>query len=208
MRLVEEAPSLAARTGRETGRTVLSGTGEPHLEVAVERIRREQGPAVGVGRPRVGYRETVGRGASGFVYRHVEQDGGVGQFAHVVLDVEPLGTAGSAESGSGFAFCSAVTGGRVPQEYVRAVEAGCRDALAEGPSDGHPVTGPRVTLTDGATHVKDSLEAAFHTAGRLGLRDAPRACATVLLEPVAEVTVTVPKDAVGGSVIRPPVAAG
>src|SRR5213076_77044 len=97
----------------------------------------------------------------------------------------------------GFAFQSAVAGGRVPREYVRAVEAGCRDALAEGPL-GHPVTGLRVTLTDGATHVKDSSEMAFRTAGRLGLREALRACATVLLEPVVEVTVPVPEDAVGG----------
>ncbi|MDN3271738.1 elongation factor G [Streptomyces sp. MA15] len=191
-RLAEEDPSLVVRTDAETGQTVLSGMGELHLEVAVERIRRDHGLGVAVGRPRVSHRETVGRGVSGFVYRHVKQDGGAGQFAHVVLDVEPLdGT------GSGFAFRSTVVGGRVPQEYVRAVEAGCRDALAGGPLGGHPVTGLRVTLTDGSTHVKDSSDTAFRTAGRLGLRDALRACAMVLLEPVAEVTVTVPQDAVG-----------
>jgi elongation factor G len=165
--------------------------GELHLEVAVEKLRRELSLEVNVGRPRVSYRETVARGVSGLVYRHVKQDGGAGQFAHVVLDVEPY------EEG-GFAFRSAVVGGRVPQEYVRAVEAGCRDALAEGPLGGHPVTGLRVTLTDGATHVKDSSDTAFRTAGRLGLREALRACAMVLLEPVVEVTVTVPEDAVGG----------
>ncbi|MFF9205910.1 elongation factor G [Streptomyces sp. NPDC014986] len=192
-RLAEEDPSLGVRTDAETGQTVLSGMGELHLEVAVERIRRELGLGVDVGRPRVGYRETVGGGVTGFVFRHVKQDGGAGQFAHVVLDVEPLGS-----PGSGFEFRSAVVGGRVPQEYVRAVEAGCRDALAEGPLGGHPVTGLRVTLTDGSTHVKDSSDTAFRTAGRLGLRDALRACAVVLLEPVVEVTVTVPEDAVGG----------
>ncbi|MFD3730347.1 elongation factor G [Streptomyces sp. NPDC058632] len=199
-RLVEEDPSLVARTDPETGQTVLSGMGELHLEVAVEKIRREHGLGVNVGRPRVSHRETVGRGVSGFVYRHVKQDGGAGQFAHVVLDVEPLDTLASAGSGtgSGFEFRSAVVGGRVPQEYVRAVEAGCRDALAEGPLGGHPVTGLRVTLTDGATHVKDSSDTAFRTAGRFGLRDALRTCAMVLLEPVVEVTVTVPEDAVGG----------
>ena len=190
-RLTEEDPSLVVRTAPETGQTVLSGMGELHLEVAVEKLRRELGLEVNVGRPRVSYRETVARGVSGVVYRHVKQDGGAGQFAHVVLDVEPY------EEG-GFAFRSAVVGGRVPQEYVRAVEAGCRDALAEGPLGGHPVTGLRVTLTDGATHVKDSSDTAFRTAGRLGLREALRACATVLLEPVVEVTVTVPEDAVGG----------
>ncbi|MEU0770341.1 elongation factor G [Streptomyces albogriseolus] len=191
-RLAEEDPSLVVRGDAETGQTVLSGMGELHLEVAVERIRRDHGLGVAVGRPRVSHRETVARGVSGFVYRHVKQDGGAGQFAHVVLDVEPLD-----DSERGFEFRSTVVGGRVPQEYVRAVEAGCRDALAEGPLGGHPVTGLRVTLTDGSTHVKDSSDTAFRTAGRLGLRDALRACAMVLLEPVAEVTVTVPQDAVG-----------
>ncbi|MFI9564743.1 elongation factor G [Streptomyces rishiriensis] len=231
-RLAEEDPSLAVRTDAETGQTLLSGMGELHLEVAVEKIRRSLGLEVNVGRPRVTYRETVARGVSGLVFRHVKQDGGAGQFAHVVLDVEPLGAVGSvgavsaatavgdaglagvrglggrggADGGAGadgdvetgFEFRSAVVGGRVPQEYVRAVEAGCRDALAEGPLGGHPVTGVRVTLVDGATHVKDSSETAFCTAGRLGLREALRGCAMVLLEPVVEVTVTVPEDAVGG----------
>ncbi|MEU3280830.1 elongation factor G [Streptomyces antibioticus] len=189
-RLAEEDPSLVVRTDAETGQTVLSGMGELHLEVAVEKIRRTLGLEVNVGRPSVTYRETVVRGVTGLVFRHVKQDGGAGQFAHVVLDVEPLD--------EGFDFRSAVVGGRVPQEYVRAVEAGCRDALAEGPLGGHPVTGLRVTLTDGATHVKDSSEMAFRTAGRFALREALRDCAMVLLEPVVEVTVTVPEEAVGG----------
>ncbi|MFF8593736.1 elongation factor G [Streptomyces sp. NPDC015220] len=191
VRLAEEDPSLVVRTDSETGQTVLAGMGELHLEVAVEQLRRAHGLDVNVGRPRVALRETVVRGVSGFLFRHVKQDGGAGQFAQVVLDVEPA-------EGDGFAFRSVVVGGRVPQEYVRSVEAGCRDALAEGPLGGHPVTGLRVTLTDGATHSKDSSEMAFRTAGRLGLRDALRACAMRLLEPVAEVTVTVPEDAVGG----------
>ncbi|MEU8650699.1 elongation factor G [Streptomyces sp. NPDC048737] len=189
-RLAEEDPSLTVRTDAETGQTVLSGMGELHLEVAVEKIRLAHGLEVNVGRPRVTYRETVGRGVSRLVFRHVKQDGGAGQFAHVVLDVEPLE--------DGFDFRSTVIGGRVPQEYVRAVEAGCRDALAEGPLGGHTVTGLRVTLTDGSTHVKDSSETAFRAAGRLGLREALRACTMVLLEPVVEVTVTVPEEAVGG----------
>ncbi|MET8744861.1 elongation factor G [Streptomyces sp. NPDC004728] len=199
-RLVEEDPSLAVRTDPETGQTVLSGMGELHLEVAVEKIRRAHGLEIGVGRPQVAYRETVARGVSGLVYRHVKQDGGAGQFAHVVIDTEPLEATGDdgGDSGPDFVFRSTVVGGRVPQEYVRAVEAGCRDALAEGPLGGHPVTGLRVTLTDGATHSKDSSEMAFRTAGRFALREALRASAMVLLEPVAEVTVTVPDEAVGG----------
>lgn len=199
-RLAEEDPSLAVRTDPETGQTVLSGMGELHLEVAAEKIRRAHGLEVRVGRPQVAFRETVVRGVSALVYRHVKQDGGAGQFAHVVLDVEPLESTDGQDGAGGaeFVFRSAVVGGRVPQEYVRAVAAGCRDALVEGPVGGHPVTGVRVTLTDGATHPKDSSEMAFRTAGRFALREALRACAMVLLEPVAEVTVTVPDDAVGG----------
>ncbi|NUR28354.1 MAG: elongation factor G [Catenulispora sp.] len=193
-RAAEEDPSLVVRTDRETGQTLLSGLGELHLEVAVEKIRRDKGIAVAVGRPQVAYRETVVGGVTGFVYRHVKQDGGSGQFAHVVLDVHPLtGQPGD----TGFVFESEVVGGRVPREYIRAVEAGCRDALAAGPLGGHPVTGLRVVLTDGATHVKDSSEMAFRTAGRLALRDALRAATLALLEPVVELTVTVPEDGVG-----------
>ncbi len=190
-RLADEDPSLVVRTDPETGQTLLSGLGELHLEVAVERLRRERGLEVSVGRPQVSYRETVVRGVTGLVYRHVNADGGAGPVAHVVLEVEPLA------EGDGFAFASTVVGGRVPRDFVRAVEAGCRDALAEGPLGGHPVTGVRVTLTDGSTHVKDSSELAFRAAGRLGLREALRACELRLLEPVAEVTVTAPEDCVG-----------
>ncbi|SDI98965.1 elongation factor G [Lentzea albidocapillata subsp. violacea] len=187
--LVDEDPSLRFGTDPETGQTVLSGQGELHLEVSVEKARTLHRIELTMGRPRVSYRETVGTGVTGFVYRHVKQDGGQGQFAHIVLDTEPLET--------GFEFRSAVTGGRVPQEFVRAVEQGCRDALAEGPL-GHPVTGVRVTLTDGSTHVKDSSEMAFRTAGRFGLREALKAGAMTLLEPIAEVTVTVPEEYLGG----------
>ncbi|MGW0803987.1 elongation factor G [Nonomuraea sp. NPDC002799] len=228
-RLTEEDPSLTVRTDAETGQTVLSGLGELHLEVAAEKLRRDHGLAVRVGRPQVAHRETVVAGVSGLLYRHVKQDGGAGQFAHVVLTVEPLDSDGQsgpsgpsgrpsgdpgnglsagagdglsagsgAGSGGGFVFRSVVTGGRVPREYVRAVEAGCRDALAAGPLGGHPVTGLRVTLTDGATHPKDSSELAFRTAGRLALREALRGCVMALLEPVVEITVTVPEDSAGG----------
>ncbi|WP_329125566.1 elongation factor G [Streptomyces sp. NBC_01465] len=189
-RLTEEDPSLRARTDPETGQTLLSGMGELHLEVAVEKLRRAHTLDVTVGRPRVSYRETVVRGVSDLTFRHVKQDGGAGQFAQIVLDVLPY------DAGH-FTFESTVTGGRVPREFVRAVESGCRDALTAGPLGGHPVTGVRVVLTDGATHAKDSSDLAFRTAGRLALREALRSAAMALLEPVAEVTVTVPEDAVG-----------
>ncbi|WP_329790864.1 elongation factor G [Lentzea sp. DG1S-22] len=187
--LVDEDPSLQVRTDPETGQTVLSGLGELQLEVAVQKARTSHRVEISMGRPRVSYRETVASGVTGFVHRHVKQDGGAGQFAHVVIDTEPLET--------GFEFRCTVTGGRVPREFVSAVEQGCRDALAEGPL-GHPVTGLRVTLTDGSTHVKDSSEMAFRTAGRLGLREALKAGATTLLEPIAEVAVTVPEEHLGG----------
>ena len=185
--LVEEDPSLSVRVDTETGQTLLAGQGELHLEVAVTKLRRDAGLEVTVGRPQVAHRETVVAGVTGFRYRHVKQDGGAGQFADIVLDVRP---------GSGFA--STVTGGRVPAEFVRAVEAGCREALEAGPLGGHPVVGVQVTLTDGGTHPKDSSELAFRTAGKLGLRKALVACEMVLLEPVAEVTVTAPADTLGG----------
>lgn len=195
--LVEQDRSLTVRSDPETGQTVLSGMGELHLEVAVEALRLAHGLEVNVGAPQVAYRETVGRGVSGLVYRHVKQDGGAGQYAHLVLDVQPLGVPDAGADAATFAFGCTVVGGRVPQAYVRAVEAGCRDALAEGPLGGNPVIGVRVTLTDGATHPKDSSELAFRTAGRLALRQALRASVMVLLEPVVEVTATVPDDAVG-----------
>ncbi|MEV4137295.1 elongation factor G [Dactylosporangium sp. NPDC049742] len=188
-RLVDEDPSLSVRSDPETGQTVLSGLGELHLEVAVEKLRQTGGVTVNVGRPQVSYRETVVSGVGGVLFRHVKQDGGAGQYAHVLIDVAP--------SDEPFAFTSAVVGGRVPKEYVKAVEAGCRDALLEGPLGGHPVTGVHVTLVDGQTHPKDSSELAFRTAGRLALRQALGQSTLAVLEPVAEVTVTAPDDTVG-----------
>ncbi|MFJ4191019.1 elongation factor G [Kitasatospora sp. NPDC089509] len=193
-KLTEEDPSLRLATDPETGQRTLSGLGELHLEVAVERVRRDAGVEAVVGAPQVALREALVEGVTGFTYRHAKQDGGAGQFAHIVFDLAPLA---DAPAGEGFVFASTVTGGRVPREYVQAVEAGCRDALAEGPLGGHPVTGLAVTLTDGLTHPKDSSELAFRTAARLGLREALRAARLHLLEPLAEVTVTVPEDALG-----------
>ncbi|MEU4242395.1 elongation factor G [Actinoplanes sp. NPDC026619] len=188
--LAGEDPSLAVRTDPETGQILLSGLGELHLEVAVTTLRRTAGVQVTVGRPQVAYRESVVRGVSGVPYRHIKQDGGPGQFAVVTLDVTPA-------DGTGFTFASTVTGGRVPAEFVRAVEAGCREALVAGPVGGHPVVGLAVTLTDGATHPKDSSEVAFRAAGRFGLRTALAACELTVLEPVVELTVTAPADALG-----------
>ena len=191
-RLVEEDPSLAVRTDTETGQTLLSGLGELHLEVAVERLRRDHAVVVNVGRPQVAYRETIIQATRGFLYRHVKQDGGPGQFAQVSLDVEPSDE---------YEFSTTVVGGRVPAEFARAVDAGCREALADGPLGGHQVVGVRVTLTDGLTHPKDSSELAFRAAGRLGLRAVLRSLAAtggvIRLEPVVELTAVVPVEDVG-----------
>ena len=199
-RLVEEDPSLAVRTDPETGQTVLSG----HRRAAPGGGGGEDPPrprAGGHRRPAPGGlpgdRRTRGRPAccTGTSSRTAAPASSPTSCSTWSRCDAPAGP----PSGTGdFVFDSTVVGGRVPQEYVRAVEAGCRDALAEGPLGGHPVTGLRVTLTDGATHPKDSSELAFRTAGRLALREALRACVMALLEPVVEVTVTVPDDAVGG----------
>ncbi|MFI5907518.1 elongation factor G [Dactylosporangium sp. NPDC051541] len=195
-RLVEEDPSLVVRTDPETGQTLLSGMGELHLEVAVEKMRLAgsagQGPGleIAVGRPQVAYRETLVRGVTGFYHRLVKQDGGSGLYAHVSIDVSPV-------DGQEFVFESTVVGGHVTKEFVRAVEAGCRDALAAGPVAGYPVTGVKVTITDGKMHDHDSSELAFRLAGREALRLALRESRMALLEPVADVAVTVPEDLVG-----------
>jgi elongation factor G len=185
--LTDQDPSLSVRVDAETGQTLLAGLGELHLEVALVKLSRDHGLEVTAGRPQVAHRETISRGVTGFRYRHAKQDGGAGQFADIVLDVRP-----------GEGFSSTVTGGRVPAEYIRAVEAGCREALAGGPLGGHPVVGVHVTLVDGGTHPKDSSELAFRTAGKLGLRQALASCQLVLLEPVAEVTVSAPAESLGG----------
>lgn len=185
--LTDQDPSLSVRVDAETGQTLLAGLGELHLEVALVKLSRDHALEVTAGRPQVAHRETISRGVTGFRYRHAKQDGGAGQFADIVLDVRP-----------GEGFSSTVTGGRVPVEYIRAVEAGCREALTGGPLGGHPVVGVHVTLVDGGTHPKDSSELAFRTAGKLGLRQALAACELVLLEPVAEVTVTAPAESLGG----------
>ncbi|MER7279326.1 elongation factor G [Dactylosporangium sp. NPDC000244] len=191
-RLVEEDPSLVVRVDAETGQTLLSGLGELHLEVAVEKMRlANNGLRIAVGRPQVAYRETLVRGVTGFYHRLVKQDGGAGLYAHVAIDVSPV-------DGEEFVFESTVVGGHVSKEYVRAVETGCRDALAAGPVAGYPVTGVKVTLTDGKMHDHDSSDLAFRLAGREALQLALRESQMVLLEPVAEVTVTVPDDMVGG----------
>jgi len=189
-RLAEEDPTFKIRQDDETGQTIISGMGELHLEVLVDRLRREFNVAANVGRPQVSYRETITECREEET-RFVRQTGGRGQYAHVVLRVEPL------PPGHKFEFVSEIVGGAVPKEYIPAVEKGIRDSMESGPVAGYPVTGLKVTLLDGSYHEVDSSELAFRVAGSTALRDAVRAASAVLLEPVMDVEVVVPEQYMG-----------
>ncbi|MEV5748531.1 elongation factor G [Actinoallomurus sp. NPDC052308] len=188
-RLAEEDPSFTVRTGEETGQTVIGGMGELHLSIVVDRLEREFGVETTVGRPRVAYRETIRRPVEKVEYTHRKQTGGKGQFARVRLAVEPIA--------DGYEFVNEVTGGRVPKEFIPAVDAGCQDAMRFGVVAGYEMTGVRVTLLDGAFHEQDSSELAFRQAGFHAFKDAARRAVPVLLEPVMAVEVTTPDDYTG-----------
>ncbi|AWH25360.1 elongation factor G [Stenotrophomonas sp. YAU14D1_LEIMI4_1] len=187
--LAQEDPSFRVETDRDSGETLVWGMGELHLEVMVERLRSEWKVDVGVGSPRVAYHETPIKAVSGVVGRVSKQNGGQGQFAHVVLDVAPR------EDGE-VVFNDRIVGGVVPRGFIAAVEKGVRAALSDGPQ-GYPVVGIEVTLVDGETHAKDSSELAFHRAGLEAVRAALAGSGTQVLEPVMEVTVHSPSASVG-----------
>ncbi|MGW9210347.1 elongation factor G [Embleya sp. NPDC055664] len=189
-RLAEEDPSFRVKTDRESGQTIVSGMGELHLEVLVDRMRLEFDVAASVGRPRVAYRETVSAPVSGHDYTYRKQNGGKGQFAKVRIAIEPL-------EGDGYEFVDKVVGGRVPKEFIPSVDAGCRAAMELGVLAGYPLTGLRVTLLDGAFHEIDSSETAFRIAGSLAFKEAARLARPTLLEPVMAVEVTTPEDHLG-----------
>lgn len=188
--LSAEDPTFIVRPNAETGDVVISGMGELHLEIIVDRLRREFGVEVTTGQPQVAYRETV-IGTVEHEGKLVKQTGGHGQYAHVVLRVEPAG------AGAGFEFTNRVVGGRVPREYIPAVERGIVGAMAEGPYARFPMVDVRVALLDGSAHDVDSSEQAFRTCAAASFRDACRKAGIRLLEPVMEVEVTVPEADVG-----------
>jgi elongation factor G len=194
-RLTTEDPTLRVRTHPETGQTLLSGMGELHLQMRLDRMAREFGLHVAVGAPQVALRETVRRAAV-HRYRLKRQRGGLGQFAEVELSLEPTGRFQDAD-GPTVEFVDEVRGGTVPSEFIPAVEAGVRAAAAEGALAGYPVVGVRVALRDGAFHDKDRSAMAFQAAGAQGFKAAARAAGLVLLEPVADVEVTTPAAHVG-----------
>ena len=189
-RLSEEDPTFRSVFDDETGQTRISGMGELHLEVIVDRMTREFGVACTVGRPQVAYRETIRRPAESDI-RFVRQTGGRGQFAHVRLQIEP------GQPGSGFVFESKVRGGNIPVEYIPAVEKGIRGALANGPVGGHPVVDVKAILVDGSFHSVDSSELAFATAGSLAFKEAAGKGRPVVLEPIMKLEIVTPDDFFG-----------
>jgi elongation factor G len=189
-RLAEEDPTFQVRTNEETGQTEISGMGELHLEVLVDRMMREYKVEANVGRPQVSYRETVRGTAQKVEGRFVRQTGGAGQYGIVYIDIEPL-------PGEGFDFVNKIRGGSIPTEFIPAVEKGIEEALDNGPRAGYPIVDVRVTLTDGKYHETDSSEIAFKVAGSLALKAAAARAKPVLLEPVFAVEVVTPEEFMG-----------
>jgi elongation factor G len=189
-RLAEEDPTFQVRSDEETGETLISGMGELHLEIIVDRLLREFKVDANVGRPQVAYRETVRQPVSKVVGRFVRQTGGRGQYGHAVIDLEPA-------PGEGFDFVNKIKGGSIPSEFIPAVEQGIEEALETGVKAGYPMVDVRVTLTDGSYHDVDSSEMAFKVAGSMAFREAARRAKPVLLEPVMSVEVVTPEDFMG-----------
>ena len=186
-KLSDEDPTFQVRFNDETAQTVMSGMGELHLEVLVDRMRREFNVEAHVGSPRVAYRETFTR-AIRSEGRFVRQSGGHGQFGHVWLEIEPL------ERGSGIVFVNGISGGTIPREYIPAIENGVRQALDNGPLGGYPLVDLKITLVDGSYHTVDSSELAFRSAGMLAIREGARKAGPVLLEPMVELEVVTPGE--------------
>jgi elongation factor G len=189
-KLGQEDPSLRLNTDEETGQTIISGMGELHLEIIVDRLLREFKVDANVGKPQVAYRETIQSKAEA-EGKYIRQTGGRGQYGHVYLEVEPL------EAGKGFEFVNKIVGGAIPKEYIPAVEKGIREALENGVLAGYPMVDFRVTLTDGSYHDVDSSEMAFKIAGSMGFKEAARRATPTLLEPVMSLEVIVPEVYMG-----------
>jgi elongation factor G len=189
-RLAEEDPTFQVRTNEETGQTEISGMGELHLEVLVDRMKREFGVEANVGRPQVSYRETIRGTAEKIEGKFVRQSGGSGQYGVVYINMEP-------NPGEGFEFVNKIKGGNIPTEYIPAVEKGVEEALVNGVKAGYPMVDVKVTLTDGKYHDVDSSEIAYKVAGSLACKEAAKRCKPVLLEPVFAVEVVTPEEFMG-----------
>jgi elongation factor G len=188
--LSDEDPTFRVRTDEETGQTIISGMGELHLEVLVDRMMREFHVDANVGKPQVAYRETIRKSVSGHVERYVKQSGGKGQFAHIVIDMEP-------NPGKGYEFVDKITGGAVPREFIPSVNAGIKGALAGGVLAGYPMEDIKVSLVHGSYHDVDSSQMAFETCGSIAFKDCAKKCSPVLMEPIMSIEVVTPDDYMG-----------
>ncbi|WP_040322785.1 elongation factor G [Peptidiphaga gingivicola] len=193
-KLAEEDPTFTVRQDEETGQTVIGGMGELHLDILVDRMKREFKVDANVGAPMVAYRETIRKKVDKIEYTHKKQTGGSGQFARVLVTFEPLV---DAEDGAIYEFVNAVTGGRVPREYIPSVDAGIQEAMQSGVLAGYPMVGVKATLEDGAYHEVDSSEMAFKIAGNMVLKEGAKRANPVLLEPVMDVEVRTPEEYMG-----------
>ena len=196
-RLVEEDPTFRVHTDEETGQTIVAGMGELHLDVFIDRMKREFHVEANIGKPQVAYRETLRKPVEKYEYTHKKQTGGSGQFARVIIAIEPK------EPGFGYEFVNAVTGGRIPKEYIPSVDAGVQESMQFGVLAGYPVEDVKVTLLDGAYHEVDSSEMAFKIAGSMAFKEAARKANPGLLEPLMAVEVTTPEDYLGTVIGRP-----
>ena len=190
-RLAEEDPTFRVHTDDETGQTIIAGMGELHLEILIDRMKREFRVGANIGKPQVAYRETLRRPVEKVEYTHKKQSGGSGQYGRVIIKVEPQ------PAGSGYEFVNQITGGRIPREYIPAVDEGIQDAMQFGVLAGYPVDDVKVTLIDGAYHDVDSSELAFRIAGSMVFKEAARRADPALLEPVMAVEVTTPETYLG-----------
>jgi elongation factor G len=190
-RLAAEDPSFRVRTDEESGQTIISGMGELHLEIIVDRMKREFNVEANVGAPQVAYRETIRKAVTDVEGKFVKQSGGRGQYGHVVINLEP------SEQGKGYEFVDAIKGGVVPREYIPAVDKGIQDTLPNGVLAGFPVVDVKVTLQFGSYHDVDSNENAFKMAGSMAFKEAMRRANPVLLEPMMAVVVETPEDYMG-----------
>jgi elongation factor G len=192
-KLAEEDPTFRTEQNQETGQTVIKGMGELHLDILVDRMKREFNVEANVGKPQVAYRETIRRAVEKHDYTHKKQTGGSGQFAKVQIAIEPL----EVTAETSYEFESKVTGGRIPREYIPSVDAGIHDALQVGPVAGYPLVGVKAQLLDGAYHDVDSSEMAFKIAGSMAFKEAVRKADPVLLEPLMSVEVRTPEEYMG-----------
>nr|MDQ2722642.1 elongation factor G [Actinomycetota bacterium] len=192
-KLAEEDPTFKVHLDQDSGQTVIGGMGELHLDILVDRMRREFKVEANVGKPQVAYRETIRRTVEKHDFTHKKQTGGSGQFAKVIIKLEPF----VAEDGALYTFENKVTGGRVPREYIPSVDAGAQDALQYGVLAGYPLVNLKLTLLDGAYHEVDSSEMAFKVAGSMAMKEAARMASPVILEPLMAVEVITPEDYMG-----------